>query len=125
MAYGLHTEGIENDVKLQDDKRKSETQRLRLWISDTVGLPQYYPVFLQNGYETLDIVKEITDKQELIDIGINHLQHQYRILAEVCKLNLQQTNTPCDENLKNYGKQRLGYDTNAVLNIVEESVTHL
>ena len=75
-----------NDRPSVDDVIKPEIQRMRLWISDTVCLPQYYQQFLQNGYETLDIIKEIQHREELMDIGIYRTEHQYQILAEISKL---------------------------------------
>ena len=128
IAHTPETVGSENDAYTQSqyDKKTLETQKLRLWISDTVGLPQYYQVFLLNGYETLDFVKEIGDKQELTDIGIDYLEHQYQILAEVYKLKLKEIkNEQLYENKRNEGIQRSGNYPKVVLNIGEDPVTEL
>ena len=64
----------------------STSEELKYWLSNIVELPDYYDLFIQNGYETLELVKEIEDKQKLRDIGIVYKGHQYVILAEIWKL---------------------------------------
>ena len=60
---------------------------IREWLEVTVCLPQYYEVFVKNGYESLDFIKEINDREELEVIGIMLLGHQTKFLAEIKRLN--------------------------------------
>ena len=76
---------VEDKVNL-----KSE-EGLKHWLLNVVGLPEYYDAFIQNGYETLELVKEIENKHELNEIGIVYKGHQYTILAEIWKLKDQNT----------------------------------
>ena len=80
---GAQKMGHGNGGQVVNDEMESEVQIMRLWTSDTVCLPQNYQRFLQNGYKTLDIIKEIRDREELADIGINCMEHQDQILTEL------------------------------------------
>ena len=58
------------------------------WLENTVHLPQYYELLVMNGYESLDFVKEIKDRDELSTIGIILKGHQTKFLAAIRKLQL-------------------------------------
>eukprot|EP01084_Bolivina_argentea_P139236 244949_1 len=73
---------IEEEIKEDDQK-----QIIREWLSSVVGLEQYYDIFIKNGYESLEFIKNIESKGELWDIGIKLKGHQTHILAEIKKLN--------------------------------------
>ena len=103
---GEQTMGHGNGGQVVDDKMESEVQIMRLWMSDAVCLPQYYQRFLQNGHETLDIIKEIKDREELADIGINFMEHQDQFLTEISKLK-ELSNR--DEDGRNDKMQTSGY----------------
>ena len=49
------------------------------WLNQVVKLPQYYDKLLQNGFDNVEFIKDIT-KADLIQIGIDKLGHQKRIL---------------------------------------------
>eukprot|EP01083_Nonionella_stella_P103129 294324_1 len=53
---GLKLEGVEYDVN------EVEAKKVRLWL-DSIGCSKYYNVFIQNGFDSLDIIKEINDVQ--------------------------------------------------------------
>eukprot|EP01083_Nonionella_stella_P192645 711997_1 len=42
---------------------------MQTWLQDEVKLPQYFDVLVKNGYESMDIIKEISHVSELKDIG--------------------------------------------------------
>ena len=69
-------------------KHRAETEMLKEWLVSTVRLPQYYNVLVENGYDRLDIVKEI-DTECLKDIGINLKEHQTKLIAEIKRLGFQ------------------------------------
>merc|ERR1711933_538432 len=67
------------------------------------GMDQYFDDFVKNGYDSLDIIKEITDKSELEDIGIVSNDHQTKIMTQIAFLG--------DKDLEEMGgdfTQRLG-----------------
>eukprot|EP01083_Nonionella_stella_P282896 962803_1 len=59
---------------------------IKTWLADSVRLPQYYNLFVDNGYNTLRIVRAIKDKSELQEIGITLVGHQTRIIGEINRL---------------------------------------
>lgn len=72
---------ISSDVKIDEDNEVYQ------WLNDTVKLSEYGMVFIQNGYDKLLFVQDM-DRIDLIDIGINKIGHQKRIIK-------------CIETLKN------------------------
>eukprot|EP01084_Bolivina_argentea_P084090 152181_1 len=56
------------------------------WITSVVGLPEYYDRFMVNGYERLDVVREIEGVDDLLSIGIVNASHQNMILNSVFQL---------------------------------------
>ncbi|XP_075296990.1 caskin-2 isoform X2 [Opisthocomus hoazin] len=54
------------------------------WLS-AIGLPQYHKKLLNNGYDSITIVTDLT-WEDLQEIGINKLGHQKKIMLAVKKL---------------------------------------
>ena len=51
-----------------------------------MGLSRYAKLFHAEGYENLDFVKSITDKENLTEIGIKKKGHLQRLMVEIEKL---------------------------------------
>ena len=75
--------GHKGNVSMKTDNNMSVKQ----WLSEKVGLPQYSDLFVQNGYESLEFIKAITNKEQLSDIGIVLKGHQTVIMAKIQELN--------------------------------------
>ncbi|XP_063149188.1 caskin-2 isoform X2 [Candoia aspera] len=54
------------------------------WLS-AIGLPQYHKKLVSNGYDSINIVTDLT-WEDLQEIGINKLGHQKKIMLAVKKL---------------------------------------
>ncbi|XP_030064130.1 LOW QUALITY PROTEIN: caskin-2 [Microcaecilia unicolor] len=54
------------------------------WLS-AIGLPQYHKKLVENGYDSINIVTDLT-WEDLQEIGINKLGHQKKIMLAVKKL---------------------------------------
>ena len=63
-----------------------EKAHVQRWLIETVRLPQYYENFIQNGFESLFIIKDINDRDILKEIGIILAGHQLKIITETAKL---------------------------------------
>eukprot|EP01084_Bolivina_argentea_P018105 33758_1 len=70
-----------------------EQQRLKAWLQNTVKLPQYYDLFLQNGIDELSVVALI-DKETLKEMGIDTIGHQIKILDKAKQLKQNNNNNP-------------------------------
>ncbi|XP_073915991.1 caskin-1 isoform X4 [Castor canadensis] len=57
---------------------------LAMWLS-MIGLAQYYKVLVDNGYENIDFITDIT-WEDLQEIGITKLGHQKKLMLAVRKL---------------------------------------
>jgi len=51
-----------------------------------IGLPEYHPIFIQHGYDSMKAMKTIESKKELLNLGINILGHRSLIIYEIQKL---------------------------------------
>merc|ERR1712154_546596 len=84
----------ENEQKImpKEEIMDKEQMAVKKWLTETVRLKNYYPVFVEHGYESLAMIKTISDKSELENIGIKKLGHQTRILAKIKDLDLNANN---------------------------------
>ncbi|XP_075421817.1 caskin-1 isoform X2 [Ascaphus truei] len=57
---------------------------LSLWLA-MIGLGQYYKLLVENGYENIDFITDIT-WEDLQEIGISKLGHQKKLMLAVKKL---------------------------------------
>uniref|UniRef100_UPI003CC9225D Caskin-1,Ephrin type-A receptor 6 n=1 Tax=Mus musculus TaxID=10090 RepID=UPI003CC9225D len=64
--------------------RRQACGRLAVWLS-MIGLAQYYKVLVDNGYENIDFITDIT-WEDLQEIGITKLGHQKKLMLAVRKL---------------------------------------
>merc|ERR1712130_529438 len=78
---------IQQEQKQKELEQEQETLAIKLWLTEIVRLPKLIDVFVNHGYESMDLIKTITDKSELKNIGITKLGHQTRILAKIKDLN--------------------------------------
>ena len=61
-----------------NDETRQEVQD---WLTDKVKLAQYFQVFVQQGFDDLESIKDIT-KDDLNAMGIDKVGHQRRILKQ-------------------------------------------
>eukprot|EP01083_Nonionella_stella_P315175 1137618_1 len=59
---------------------------IRHWLHNVVQLPEYYDCFINNGYETMVFVKDISNAAQLQEIGIASVEHQMIVLQEIEEL---------------------------------------
>merc|ERR1712187_301113 len=73
-----NSEGRENITKndIIDDDKNMDRILLKKWLDNVVKLGEYYDNFIQNGYESVQFVKEIRNILELKEIGIELKEHQ-------------------------------------------------
>eukprot|EP01083_Nonionella_stella_P050793 134999_1 len=79
------TEGAD-DKKVYEERTERDRAMVREWLTQKVKLPQYYDVLVNNGYDSLDIVQEITMTNELKEIGIVLKGHVLKLMTEIKRL---------------------------------------
>ena len=83
---------IKNDMnELKNNKINKKLEEMKNWMNDIVELPEYIDLFIENGLESLDVIKHIT-MNELTNIGITKLGHKIKITQEIVKLNQKSNN---------------------------------
>ena len=71
-----------------------EQQQLKGWLENTVGLPQYFDVFIANGIEDISTASDLKMEQ-LKAMGIDVIGHQMKILNQVLKLKQNDNDKNC------------------------------
>lgn len=69
-----------------DTQGKATREEVLEWLRDEVKLEVYFSNFLENGYESLALIKAIESKEELAEIGITKVGHQFFLLKHIRKM---------------------------------------
>eukprot|EP01083_Nonionella_stella_P305451 1065592_1 len=77
---------IATENMVMDQEGENNNELIRVWLSSTVGLPQYLSLFIDNGYTSLEFISKISNKNELCEIGITIKGHQTQMMAEINQL---------------------------------------
>ena len=77
----------DNHLKLEDtqihgQKTDLETREIKEWLS-TMDLRRYLKIFMENGLDSMRLIKEIKDVKVLFDIGIVDQKDQMKIMREI------------------------------------------
>eukprot|EP01083_Nonionella_stella_P051150 135833_1 len=81
------TTGGADDMAVQQVINKEKNCELvKEWLIAQVELPQYYDILVDNGYDSVNIIKEITDEKELEAIGIVMKGHLLKLIKEIERL---------------------------------------
>eukprot|EP01083_Nonionella_stella_P034408 94180_1 len=67
---------------------------IQLWLEEAVGLPQYVDSFVKNGYSNVESVGNITDKEQLVEMGIDKKGHRMLLMCEIDKLRTNKQGMP-------------------------------
>lgn len=69
-------------------KHNGNTQRdkVYIWLRDVVNLEEYYNLFTENGFDDMEIIKNVTN-QHLMEIGIHKIGHRIKIIKHISLLN--------------------------------------
>ncbi|XP_032053700.1 caskin-1 isoform X2 [Aythya fuligula] len=73
-----------NNLNIPEWLPEYKPANLALWLS-MIGLSQYYKLLVENGYENIDFITDIT-WEDLQEIGITKLGHQKKLMLAVKKL---------------------------------------
>ena len=78
------------DRKHRDhNMRKCDYGNFKQWVDAQLNLPQYYDLFVMNGYDSIEILKEIQSMSDLEDIGIHDEKEKMLVLNRI--INVQST----------------------------------
>eukprot|EP01083_Nonionella_stella_P144293 450256_1 len=77
------------DVFVKPNQRvytDDDGQILAEWLAETVHLPQYFGLLVQNEHKTMESIKAITEANIFEDIGITNKAHVRKLLNEITRL---------------------------------------
>ena len=91
MKRGLiaiqNTNSIDNNNKSQE---AAEELKLKKWMESEVKLPQYFELLIENGFEDMESIKDIT-MDHLRDMGIDKIGHRLKFMKSVAALKASDT----------------------------------
>eukprot|EP01083_Nonionella_stella_P176602 618338_1 len=97
MGFAVH-KNLEmhrmSSLRVQDEEMEdnidaipeARARTLLDWFTHVVGLPQYFSVFMENGYTSFCFVQYIESEQPIRDMGIKKRRHVALIMDEIRKL---------------------------------------
>ena len=96
LEYELKRQEIERmcDVVPSDDEQKHEEvnwkqQRVDAWLNQ-LGMEQYTPLFLEQGYDDMDVIAQTMRHEDLKEIGLEKRGHRAKIMLWIERFNAQQ-----------------------------------
>ncbi len=93
----INGEDVMNMEGINEAERSAKAEEVREWLINTVQLPQYYDLFMENGLESLDlIVLAIKTDENLVDLGINIFGH--RMVIKNCVDGLKENKSQVTTN---------------------------
>merc|ERR1712154_730607 len=81
----IHEETAKDTINDVDAEGRDEVHE---WLCSTVEMEQYYEYFVNNGFDSLKLIKKIKDYSELQHLGIETKAHQILIMQNIKKLSL-------------------------------------
>ena len=69
------------------------------WLKEKCNLMQYLDNFVENGYDSIEMIPKIDNIEELEEIGITLKGHQKMILSEIMKLKQSEGQNEADGQL--------------------------
>ena len=89
----IDSASYEQEQSNQNNTNENERgNAVKIWLTDTAQLPEYYDLFVQNGFDTMDAITCISDRNVLQDIGINKIGHQMKLINDINKLSQHNSN---------------------------------
>eukprot|EP01084_Bolivina_argentea_P024871 46304_1 len=73
-------------IQLKNKRSNIKYTEMQKWMTEVVKLPEYIDLFINNGLEDMNIIKDIT-METLTVIGIQKIGHKMKIIKQVAKLN--------------------------------------
>ena len=77
---GSCTEDRDSEATPTGHVEPSDVALVEIWLRTVVHLPQYYRAFVEHGYDSMSVIREIDDVSKLEEIGIHEARHQRQIM---------------------------------------------
>ena len=95
-------DGYDDD---EDNKEQSEEEKVRAWMEETVKLGQYAQVLIDNGFDEMESLMDIT-MEELEEMGVDKMGHRKKIFKNAQKMAVKATNNN-NHNLSPYPQTQI------------------
>ena len=84
------------EIKSEESLEEKVSLEVNQWLEE-LELTQYYVNFMENDFDSLEIVRQIEDKATLAEMGILSIGHQVKIMRAIRDLQPKKEESLCDE----------------------------
>merc|ERR1712228_791246 len=81
-----------NNITVREAQAQSKKIAVKQWLTDKVALPQYFDLFIQEGFDDIDTIENTVTKEDLLEIGIEKPGHRNKIMLFVQRLKQRNDN---------------------------------
>eukprot|EP01084_Bolivina_argentea_P049734 91470_1 len=81
-TMGMEVNAIGESEGVNYNMDEDGAKEVRVWL-DSIGFSMYYDILVQNGFDSMESIQEITDKNDLQDIGVTLKGHQLKLLKYI------------------------------------------
>merc|ERR1712113_955531 len=74
------------------DDKISQNERIKIWLTENVRLPIYYDLLINNGYDDMESIRDITDN-DLLQIGVDKIGHRKKIIKHAQQIMIKITSS--------------------------------
>eukprot|EP01083_Nonionella_stella_P221357 790908_1 len=87
---GMNADNEENmeiiNANSMDVRARYKHAEVEQWLTREVGLSQYIDLFMEEGYDEMDVIVQTVTEQDLLEIGIKKRGHRKKILLFIDQL---------------------------------------
>eukprot|EP01083_Nonionella_stella_P299706 1019439_1 len=78
--FGIVITTDDGSGRQNNDDIEEEEDEVRQWLKEVVHLEQYYSVFVENGFESLDLIQGLTSDIMEFKLGITKIGHRIKLM---------------------------------------------
>ena len=78
---------LDTDRVIDEQSSNEDTERMKFkkWMENEVKLPQYFELLIENGFEDMESMKDIT-MEHLREMGIDKMGHRIKLMKSIAAL---------------------------------------
>eukprot|EP01083_Nonionella_stella_P169013 572112_1 len=78
--FGIVITTDDGSGRQNNDDIEEEEDEVKQWLKEVVHLEQYYSVFVENGFESLDLIQGLTSDIMEFKLGITKIGHRIKLM---------------------------------------------
>eukprot|EP01083_Nonionella_stella_P280729 955016_1 len=79
----INEQDVREEQQKQEPSQQQEMNTVVNWLKNELDLSEYVDMFLEHGFDDMNVIIKTMDEQDLIDIGIHKKGHRKKILLHI------------------------------------------